>query len=201
VRERGARDGLHAGVATVVVERKRGPPPRAMPDRVPAALLQRHRHASEPLDQPAGRASSSSRRRSARMDGGDAARIRSARTSPTPKFARATSSSPEALQRLHDALAQLESAAGQDTWRDTKAAAAYLAMKPNALHELASARAIPSEQPVPGGKQWFKRSDLDARRRERLSPNCFDSRLAGPPARQTAAAQRAALREALEERN
>jgi hypothetical protein len=48
---------------------------------------------------------------------------------------------------------------------DTKAAAAYLGMKPNALHKLTSARTIPSEQHVPGGKHWFKRSDLDAWRR------------------------------------
>ena len=74
-------------------------------------------------------------------------------------------SSPDARQRLHDALAQLQPDASADAWMDSKTAAAYLGLKPNALHKLTSGRAIPSEQHVPRGKHWFKRSDLDAWRR------------------------------------
>jgi Helix-turn-helix domain len=84
-------------------------------------------------------------------------------------------SSPEALQRLHDALAELEPSSGQDAWMDSKAAAAYLGMKPNALHQLTTAHAIPSEQHVPGGKRWFKRSDLDAWRRGAFVSRLFPS--------------------------
>jgi hypothetical protein len=84
-------------------------------------------------------------------------------------------SSPEALQRLYNALAELEPSSGEDAWMDSKAAAAYLGMKPNALHKLTSARAIPSEQHVPGGKHWFKRSDLDAWRRGACVSKLFPS--------------------------
>jgi Helix-turn-helix domain len=84
-------------------------------------------------------------------------------------------SSPEALHRLREALGELEPPAREDAWMDTKAAAAYLGMKPNALHKLMSARAIPSEQHLPGGKHWFKRSDLDAWRRGAFVSRTFSS--------------------------
>jgi hypothetical protein len=52
-----------------------------------------------------------------------------------------------------------------DRWFDTRAAAAYLGLTANALHKLSAARAIPFHQDTPGGKLWFKRSELDAWRR------------------------------------
>lgn len=52
-----------------------------------------------------------------------------------------------------------------DGWLDTKQAAEYLGITPNALHKLTAARAIPFEQEGPGCKCWFKRADLDGYRR------------------------------------
>jgi hypothetical protein len=52
-----------------------------------------------------------------------------------------------------------------DGWLDSKQAAAYVGMTRNALHKRTAAGDIPCEQEVPGGKRWFKRSELDAWRR------------------------------------
>jgi excisionase family DNA binding protein len=49
-----------------------------------------------------------------------------------------------------------------DGWLTTKQAADYLGMTANALHKLTAARTIPFEQDAPGGKCWFRCSDLDA---------------------------------------
>jgi hypothetical protein len=56
-----------------------------------------------------------------------------------------------------------------DRWLDTRQAAGYLGMTPNALHELTASRAIPFEQDGPGAKCWFRRSELDAWRRGQLT--------------------------------
>jgi excisionase family DNA binding protein len=53
-----------------------------------------------------------------------------------------------------------------DRWLDTRGAAEYLGLTPNALHKLTAAREIPFSQDAPGGKCWFLRSELDAWRRE-----------------------------------
>jgi excisionase family DNA binding protein len=45
---------------------------------------------------------------------------------------------------------------------DSKQAAAYLGISPSSLWKLTAARDIPFEQDKPGGKCWFKRSELDA---------------------------------------
>jgi hypothetical protein len=47
-------------------------------------------------------------------------------------------------------------------WLASSKAAAYLDLSVNALHKHTAARAIPFEQDGPGGKMWFKRSELDA---------------------------------------
>ena len=74
-----------------------------------------------------------------------------------------------------DALAELAArlapflpqpaAAHEDRWLSTREAALYLGLSVNALHRLTAARAVPFEQDAPGGKCWFKRSQLDAARR------------------------------------
>jgi excisionase family DNA binding protein len=48
---------------------------------------------------------------------------------------------------------------------DTKQAAEYVGVTVAALHRHTAARTIPFEQDAPGGKCWFKRSELDDWRR------------------------------------
>jgi excisionase family DNA binding protein len=72
---------------------------------------------------------------------------------------------PEQLAVLAERLAPYLPAPeqpAQDGWLTTKQAADYLGTTPNALHKLTAARTIPFEQDAPGGKCWFKPSDLDA---------------------------------------
>jgi excisionase family DNA binding protein len=78
-------------------------------------------------------------------------------------------SDPEALEELCELIGPMinSTAPGHVTyhpnqWLDTKQAAAYLGMTVNALHKYTSARSIRFYQDVPGGKCWFKRSELDA---------------------------------------
>ena len=59
--------------------------------------------------------------------------------------------------------------AGGDRWLNTRQAAEYLGISPNALHKLTAARAIPFEQERPRAKCWFRRSELDAWRRRGLT--------------------------------
>jgi excisionase family DNA binding protein len=54
-----------------------------------------------------------------------------------------------------------------DRWLTTAEAAAYLGMTVNALHKLTAAEAIPFHRDSPGGKLYFKRSQLDAWREGR----------------------------------
>ena len=53
-----------------------------------------------------------------------------------------------------------------DGWLDAAGAARYLGIPKTALHKLTAARAIPFEQEGAGCKLYFKRSDLDAWRRQ-----------------------------------
>jgi hypothetical protein len=72
----------------------------------------------------------------------------------------------EQFAPLLDRLAPPRAAPQQsDGWLDSKRAAAYLGMTPSTLFKLTAARTIPFEQEVPGGKLWFKPSELDAWRR------------------------------------
>lgn len=63
--------------------------------------------------------------------------------------------------RVVEQLAPLLRHAGGDGWITTREAADYLSMSVPALHRLTSAREVPFVQDAPGGKCWFKRSDLD----------------------------------------
>jgi hypothetical protein len=62
--------------------------------------------------------------------------------------------------RLMGRLAQSE--AREDRWLDSKRAAEYLGITPNALYKLTAAREVPFEQDGPGCKCWFRQSELDA---------------------------------------
>ena len=59
--------------------------------------------------------------------------------------------------------------AEEDRWLNTRQAADYLGISPNALHKLTAARAIPFEQERARAKCWFRRSELDAWRRGALT--------------------------------
>lgn len=81
-----------------------------------------------------------------------------------------------ALEALAERLAPLLEArlAGphDDAWFDAKGAAEYLGMSLASLYRRttrearAEPDAIPAHQEVPGGKLWFKRSELDEWRRD-----------------------------------
>ena len=79
----------------------------------------------------------------------------------------------EALDELAERLAprlagRLAPAdAQQDGWLTTRDAAAYVGRSTTALHKLTAARQIPFEQDGPGGRCYFRRSDLDAWMRSR----------------------------------
>jgi excisionase family DNA binding protein len=49
----------------------------------------------------------------------------------------------------------------EDAWMGSSDAARYLGMTRQALYKLTSARAIPFTQDTPGGRCWFRRSELD----------------------------------------
>lgn len=62
-------------------------------------------------------------------------------------------------------VGDLAGPAADDGWLDTRGAAAYLGISPNALHKATAARTVRFEQDCAGGKCWFKRADLDEWRR------------------------------------
>jgi len=96
------------------------------------------------------------------------------RMSPTAQALLAEiTSDPAALRDLAGALAlhvPLPAESAADGWISTRGAAAYLGMSSSALNNLTAARRVPFEQDRPGGKCWFKRSDLDAWRRGQWQP-------------------------------
>lgn len=71
----------------------------------------------------------------------------------------------ELARVLAPRLAGLLDTSTDDGWIDAKAAAIYVGLTPAALYRHTAARTIPFEQDCPGGKCWFKRSELDAWRR------------------------------------
>jgi hypothetical protein len=80
---------------------------------------------------------------------------------------------PAALRELADALSAyvtLPAAPPDDGWLDLKRAAGYVGISPNALHKHTGPRTVPFAQDCPGGKCWFKRSELDAWRRGEWRP-------------------------------
>lgn len=77
-------------------------------------------------------------------------------------------SDPDGLDALAAALAPRlprPTVPAEDGWLNMKQAAAYLGMSSNALQKYTAAREVPFEQDTPGGKCWFKRSELDEWRR------------------------------------
>lgn len=62
---------------------------------------------------------------------------------------------PRLLERLPNVIAD-------DSWIDSKQAAAYLGITTSTLWKRTAAREIPFEQDRRGGKLWFKRDALDA---------------------------------------
>ena len=54
-----------------------------------------------------------------------------------------------------------------DGWLDARGAAAHLGISRHALHRLSSERRIPCSQERPGGRLYFRRSELDRWRSER----------------------------------
>ena len=77
----------------------------------------------------------------------------------------------EELDRLAELLAPrlLKRGLGEqpDEWLDTRGAARYLGMTVQALHHTRASQAgIPAHQDVPGGKLYFRKSELDRWRAE-----------------------------------
>ncbi len=72
---------------------------------------------------------------------------------------------PELIETIARRAAELV-APSDDGWIDAKTAAHYLGLPPSTVHKLTASRSIPFSQDCPGGKLYFKRSELD-RWRER----------------------------------
>lgn len=68
--------------------------------------------------------------------------------------------------RVLELMREEQQEPSDDGWLDTAGAAEYLGMPKTALHKLTAARIIPFEQEGAGCKLYFKRSDLDAWRRQ-----------------------------------
>jgi Helix-turn-helix domain len=71
----------------------------------------------------------------------------------------------EFADRLRPFLLVPNTAPAEDGWLDTRHAADYLGMSVGQLHKATAAREIVFAQGAPGGKCWFRRSDLDDWRR------------------------------------
>lgn len=73
----------------------------------------------------------------------------------------------DALERLADLVAQrlaftLTSSSTADRWLTSREAAEHLGLPSVAqLHKLSAARAVPFHQDRPGGRLYFRRSELD----------------------------------------
>ena len=79
-----------------------------------------------------------------------------------------------ALDRLAEKLGprlagSLAAGAGPepDRWLTTREAAAHIGVSVHALHRLSADRRIPASQDRPGGRLYFRRSELDRWRSER----------------------------------
>ena len=75
---------------------------------------------------------------------------------------------PTLIRAVADAiLVQLETRGviarqSPDRWMTTREAASYVGRSVDAIHKLTAARKVPFSQDGPGGKCWFRKSDLDA---------------------------------------
>jgi excisionase family DNA binding protein len=72
------------------------------------------------------------------------------------------------LEQLAELLAPHLTAttASDDRWLTTAEAALHLGLSVHALHRLTAARRVPFTQHAPGGRCYFRRSELDAWRAE-----------------------------------
>ena len=74
---------------------------------------------------------------------------------------------PASVEALADALTERivarlpESSQTEDGWMDTRAAAAYVGLTPNALHKVAARDGIPCSRPAGTRKLRFRRAELD----------------------------------------
>jgi excisionase family DNA binding protein len=67
-----------------------------------------------------------------------------------------------ALERLADLIVdRLAARTLAPEWLDSNGAARYLGVSRKALYHLIERRLLPAHQDEPGGKLWFKRSELD----------------------------------------
>jgi len=74
----------------------------------------------------------------------------------------------EKLAALAARLDEPRPAGGEDRWLTTREAARYLGVNPKTLSNLASRGEVPSVQHSPRGRRYFRRSDLDRWREQRL---------------------------------
>lgn len=74
---------------------------------------------------------------------------------------------PTLLEAIAQRAAEIIGTAADDRWLDAKSAAEHLAVPVSTLHKLSAAREVPFSQDAPGGKLYFKRSQLDAWREGR----------------------------------
>jgi hypothetical protein len=75
---------------------------------------------------------------------------------------------PEALRELAAEIAPYlprTPAVDEGGWLDTRRAAEYAGCSVNALHRAMASRDVDFSQDCPGGKAYFRRSDIDAWRR------------------------------------
>jgi excisionase family DNA binding protein len=79
---------------------------------------------------------------------------------------------PASIEALADALTERIAARlpqppdTEDGWMDTRAAADYIGLTPNALHKIAARDGIPCSRPAGTRKLRFRRSELDEWMRE-----------------------------------
>jgi excisionase family DNA binding protein len=66
------------------------------------------------------------------------------------------------VERLAERGALAGGEAIEDRWMTTSQAAGYLGISVGSLHKLTAAREVPFSQDRPGGRCYFKRSELDA---------------------------------------
>lgn len=86
--------------------------------------------------------------------------------SAASEIAKLIAQDPEALAALAEALRPLLTEIAPNRVMDTKEAAAYLGLSPDALDRRARQGVIPSMQEEPRCKRFFNRADLDAWRQE-----------------------------------
>ncbi len=70
-------------------------------------------------------------------------------------------------ERVAQRVGEAQPTAGGE-WLNSRAAAAHLGLSLDSLHKLTARRDLAFSQESPGGKCWFRRSDLDAYRQSQI---------------------------------